>query len=62
PLMEYFKNNNFIQDISDFNPNVANIWSRTVVEKIEAGDPSWETMVPATVAEAVKSSELFHSK
>ena len=61
PLMEYFKNNNFIQDISDFNPNVANIWSRTVVEKIEAGDPSWETMVPATVAEAVKKSELFRS-
>ena len=59
PLMEYFKNNNFIQDISDFNPNVANIWSRTVVEKIEAGDPSWETMVPVSVAEAVKSSDLF---
>ena len=59
PLMEYFKSNNFIRDIKDFNPNVANIWSRTVVEKIEAGDPSWETMVPVTVAEAVKQSELF---
>ncbi|MCW8796288.1 MAG: hypothetical protein OQK67_04425 [Chlorobium sp.] len=59
PLMEYFKNNNFIQDIKDFNPNVANIWSRKVVEKIEAGDSSWETMVPVSVAEAVKSSDLF---
>ena len=59
PLMEYFKKNNFIQDIKDFNPNVANIWSRKVVEKIEAGDPSWETMVPVSVAEAVKSSDLF---
>ncbi|MCG8376146.1 MAG: hypothetical protein MI702_06655, partial [Chlorobiales bacterium] len=59
--MEYFKSNNFIRDIKDFNPNVANIWSRTVVEKIEAGDPSWETMVPDSVAEAVKQSELFHS-
>ena len=59
PLMEYFKNNNFIQDISDFNPNVANIWSRKVVEKIEADDPSWEGMVPGSVAEAVKKSDLF---
>ena len=59
PLMEYFKNNNFIQDIRDFNPNVANIWSRKVAEKIEAGDPSWETMVPVSVAQAVKNSELF---
>ena len=61
PLMEYFKNNTFIQDIKDFNPNVANIWSRKVVEKIEAGDPTWETMVPDSVAEAVKQSELFKS-
>ena len=61
PLMEYFKNNNFIQEITDFNPNVANIWSRKVVEKIEAGDPSWEEMVPTSVARAVKDSDLFRS-
>ncbi|PWW81783.1 nicotinate-nucleotide adenylyltransferase [Prosthecochloris marina] len=61
PLMEYFKNHNFIQDIKNFNPNVANIWSRKVVEKIEAGDSTWEEMVPASVAEAVKKSNLFRS-
>lgn len=59
PLMAYFKNNRFIQDISDFNPKVANIWSRKVAEKIEAGDPTWKTMVPAPVAEAVCQSALF---
>ncbi len=59
PHGEYFKNNNFIQDVSDFNPNVANIWPRKVVEKIEAGDPSWKKVVPSPSPKWTKIPSFF---
>jgi hypothetical protein len=30
-----------------------------VLAKIQAGDPSWETMVPAEVAALIKERKLF---
>jgi|TARA_B100000745_G_scaffold118122_1_gene76329 hypothetical protein len=59
PLVDYFITNKQIQDITNYTPSVANIWSRRIVESIEAGEHTWEEMVPKAVADAVKHSDLF---
>jgi len=61
-LMVYLKDNNFIEDIEDFNPEVISIWSRKVLKMIQDGTPGWESMVPKSVAKTVKTKCLFGAK
>jgi hypothetical protein len=44
----------------DFNETCLPIFSRDVLAKIRCGDESWETMVPAEVAEIIKERKLFN--
>ncbi len=61
-LLVYLKENNLIEDIEDFNPEVISIWSRKVLKMIQDGVPGWEQMVPKSVAKTVKTKCLFGAK
>ncbi len=39
--------------------DLLSICSCDVLEKIQAGDPAWEQLVPATVAEIIRRKQLF---
>lgn len=58
-LYKFFKYNGKVVDITDFNPDILNIFSREVLQKIEDNDEDWEEMLPAGVAEIIKEKHLF---
>jgi hypothetical protein len=61
-LLIYLKENNIIEDIRDFNPEVISIWSRRVLKMIQDGADGWEKLVPVSVAKTVKAKCLFGAK
>lgn len=61
-LLLYLKENQLIEDIDDYNPEVISIWSRKVLKMIQDGVPGWEKFVPASVAKTVKKKCLFGAK
>ncbi len=61
-LYKFFKYNGKVVDITDFAPEVMNIFSREVLHKIEAGEEGWEEMLPPGVAEIIKEKHLFSCK
>jgi hypothetical protein len=61
-LMLFLTENKSIQSITDFNPEVVKIWSRTILKMIQAGNTDWENFVPASVALTVKTKCLFGAK
>jgi len=58
-LYEHLLENHYLECIVGFNPDILDIFSREVLARIRAQDPSWETMVPARVAAAIKRRQLF---
>jgi hypothetical protein len=58
-LYAHLRENRFIQDITDFNPDCLRIRSGDVLEKIRAGDASWEKSVPPKIVEVIKKKRLF---
>ncbi len=58
-LYKFFKYNGKVLDIENFNPEVMDIFSREVLQKIEAGTDGWEKMLPDGVAEIIKDKQLF---
>ncbi len=58
-LYEHLLENHYLECIVGFNPDILDIFSREVLSRIKAQDPSWETMVPARVATAIKKRQLF---
>ena len=48
-----------IEALRNFEREVLPIYSWDVLAKIRAGDPSWEAMVPPSVAEQIKEKVLF---
>lgn len=61
-LLMYLKENKFIENIEDYNPEVISIWSRRVLKMIQDGAEGWEKFVPASVAKTVKTKCLFGAK
>jgi len=61
-LYKFFKYNGKVMDIIDYDPDVLNIFSRDVLKKIVNGEPGWEDMLPAGVAELIKEKHLFLPK
>jgi hypothetical protein len=51
--------NHYIDCITGFDRDVLGIFSRDVLGRIRENDPMWETMVPPTVAAAIKKRRLF---
>jgi hypothetical protein len=61
-LHAYLIENRFIEGLRDYDENVLPIFSRDVLQKIRSGDPSWENMVPAQVAQKIRERNLFGFK
>jgi hypothetical protein len=58
-LYEHLLENHYLECIVGFNRDILSIFSRDVLDRIRAKDASWETMVPAPVAAAIKQRGLF---
>lgn len=58
-LYKYFKYNNRLVDIEDYNPQILEIYSRTVYKMIAQDKIGWETYLPEGVADIIKKKHLF---
>lgn len=58
-LYKYFKYNNRLIDIENFNPDNLEIYSRTVYKMIASDKQGWEKTIPKGVAEIIKKKHLF---
>ena len=58
-LYAHLTENRFIQGLASANPDFLRIRSRDVLDKIAAGDASWEKLVPPVIAEVIKREKLF---
>ena len=57
-LYMHLVENRFVENIRNYNPAYLNIYSRDVLDKIRAGDASWEKLVPPPVADVIKAKKL----
>lgn len=60
-LYQYFKDNGRVVDISDFDPEILDIFSREVHQMIVEGKSGWEHMLPETTTAMIKEKNLFRS-
>jgi hypothetical protein len=58
-LYAHLLENRYIDSIVGFDPDILDIFSRDVLKKIKGEDATWERMVPAPVAQAIKRRGLF---
>ncbi|MDG3002229.1 TonB-dependent receptor [Paludisphaera mucosa] len=58
-LYDHLAENGYIESIDFYNKDYLRIFSRDVLRKITDDDPSWEAMVPPTVASLIKERRLF---
>lgn len=58
-LYKFFKYNGKVVDITDYEPNTLDIFSRTVLKMISNGEEGWESMLPEGVAKLIKEKSLF---
>ena len=58
-LYAHLLENHNLDCIVGSNPDYLNIFSRDVLQRIKSGDPTWEKMVPAKVAEFIKERKLL---
>ena len=58
-LYKFFKYNGKVVDITDYDPTILSIFSRTVLKAISEGTEGWESMLPEGVANLIKEKSLF---
>jgi hypothetical protein len=58
-LYKFFKNNGKLINIDDFDKEILDIFSRTVLKMILNGEKGWEEMLPEGIAETIKQKRLF---
>jgi hypothetical protein len=58
-LFQYLIDNQFIQEITDYNPKYLRIYPPEALAKLQAGDSGWESMVPSEVVQIIKKREFF---
>ena len=58
-LYQHLRENCGIVGLTPSHRDLLPIRSRDVLEKIQAGDPAWEQLVPAAVAEIIRRKQLF---
>jgi len=61
-LYKFFKYNGKVVDIENYNPEIMDIFSREVLQKIETGEEGWEDMLPSGVSELIREKHLFSHK
>lgn len=60
-LYKFFKENGRVVDISDYDPEILDIYSKKVLEMIVEGKSGWENMLPETTTVMIKDKNLFRS-
>ena len=58
-LYAYLVERGCIEPLDNYNPAYLPIFSRDVIEQIQAGDPAWSNQVPAEVAEVIRRRGFF---
>jgi hypothetical protein len=58
-LFEYLRDRGSFVGLDNFNPEYLSIFSRDVLNRIAAQDSTWEKMVPAAVAELIRTRGFF---
>lgn len=58
-LYKFFKYNNKVVDILDYNKDDMRIYSRDVLDMINLGKSGWENMLPEGVSNLIKEQKLF---
>lgn len=58
-LYAHLMENHYIDCIDGFNPDILDIFSRDVLQRIQNNDATWESMVPQPVVAAIKEHDLF---
>ena len=58
-LYGYLVEGGFIRQLENVNRDYLHIFSRDALNRIRAGDPSWESMVPPEVATIIKSRRFL---
>lgn len=58
-LYKFFKFNGKVVDITEYDPASLDIFSRDVLNKIEAGTNDWQDMLPEGIAELIMDKGLF---
>jgi len=61
-LYQHLLDNRYIRELTAIDNADLGIFSHVVLEKIRAGDPQWETMVPQKVARIIKDKHLFNCR
>jgi len=58
-LYGYLMDRGGINALDNFDPHCLKVFSRDVLARIKDSDPTWEQMVPSSVAEVIKSKNYF---
>ena len=58
-LFQYLVDNQFIEEITDYNPEYLGIFPPDVLEKLQSGDAHWEQLVPPEVSRLIKKRQFF---
>ena len=58
-LYRYLVENEFIQEITDYNPDYLRIHPPETLAKLQSGDATWERMVPPEVTLMIKDRQFF---
>jgi hypothetical protein len=58
-LLQYLLENDFIEEITNYNPEYLRIYPPEALAKLQSGDRSWERMVPPEVVTMIKEREFF---
>ncbi len=58
-LYKFFKYNGKVVDITEYDPNILDIYSREVLQMIANGKSGWEDMLPEKTTEMIKEYNLF---
>jgi hypothetical protein len=58
-LYRYLLDNDFIHEVTSYNPDYLRIYPPDALQKIQSGNPAWETMVPPEVVAIIKKRQFF---
>ena len=58
-LYKFFKYNGKVVDIKDYDPEILNVFSTTILDMIANGKHGWEEMLPTGIADIIKDERLF---
>ena len=61
-LYKFFKHNNRLRDIEDYNPKYLDVYSRKVLQQIKDREIGWEASLPEGIPEIIKEKGLFSYK